>query len=137
MFLIVYWWEDFKQKKQIINIALIFPTLTFVAYFAFFATGKLDYYTNSDKYLLDTIKINHENKEIPIYYWQSKNYSGQFYTHGKAQMLETENQVDSVQTLHKKLFLVIATHKQVQISKQLDKMTLIKSNYKNSIFVSK
>ena len=93
---------------------------------------------NSDKYLLENLKVTTENKEIPIYYWKSKNYSGQFYSNGKAQVIETEKQLDSVQALNKKLFFVIQTKKQKEISKkQLDKMTLTQSNYKTSIFVTK
>jgi 4-amino-4-deoxy-L-arabinose transferase-like glycosyltransferase len=138
MFLMVYWWEDFTRKKQLIRIALIFPSIVFIAYLAFFATGQLDYYLNSDKYLLENLKVTTENKEIPIYYWKVKNYSGQFYTNGKAQVVKTEIQLDSVQTLNKKLFFVIPTEEEKEISKKvLDKMILTQSNYKTSVFVTK
>jgi 4-amino-4-deoxy-L-arabinose transferase-like glycosyltransferase len=138
MFLMVYFWEDFTQKKQLIRIALIFPSIVFIAYLALFATGQLDYYLNSDKYLLENLKVTTENKEIPIYYWKVKNYSGQFYTNGKAQVVKTEIQLDSVQTLNKKLFFVIPTEEEKEISKKvLDKMILTQSNYKTSVFVTK
>ena len=138
MFLVVYFWEDLKRKKLLINVALFFPAVVFITYFVFFATGKLDYKLNSDKYLLENLKVTTENKEIPIYYWKSKNYSGQFYSNGKAQVIQTEKQLDSALTLNKKLFFVIQTKEQKEISKnQLDKMTLTQSNYKTSIFVTK
>ena len=90
------------------------------------------------KQIFENLKVTTENKEIPIYYWKSKNYSGQFYTNGKAQVVKTERQLDSVQTLNKKLFFVIPTKEEIEISKkQLDKMTLTQSNYKTSIFVTK
>ncbi|WP_338408464.1 glycosyltransferase family 39 protein [uncultured Flavobacterium sp.] len=135
MFLIVYWWEDFTNKKLIIRTALIFPAVVFLAYFGLFTTGKLDQYMNSDKYLLENIKIKSENKEIPLYYWKDKNYSGQFYSIGKAQILKNEVELDSVMDLNKKMFFVIPTKNEQDISKiHLDKMTLIQSNFKTSIF---
>jgi 4-amino-4-deoxy-L-arabinose transferase-like glycosyltransferase len=138
MFLVVFFWEEFTRKKLLISVALFFPVVVFIAYVGWFATGKWDYQMNSDKYMLRDLKVTTENKEIPIYYWKSKNYSGQFYTNGKAQVVKTEIQLDSVQTLNKKLFFVIPTEEEKEISKKvLDKMTLTQSNYKTSIFVTK
>jgi 4-amino-4-deoxy-L-arabinose transferase-like glycosyltransferase len=138
MFLIVYWWEDLTKKKVIIRTALFFPVAVFIAYFGFFATGQLDYKMNSDKYLLANLKVKTENKEIPLYYWKVKNYSGQFYSNGKAQVLENEVALDSVLSLNKPIFFVIPTKKKQEIpQKYLDKMTLAESNYKTSIFRTK
>jgi 4-amino-4-deoxy-L-arabinose transferase-like glycosyltransferase len=138
MFLVVYFWEELKRKKLLINVALFFPIVVFIAYFALFATGEINYRMNTDKYLLENLKVTTENKEIPIYYWKSKNYSGQFYSKGKVQKIQTEKQLDSVQTLNKKLFFVIQTKEIKEISKKyFEKMTLKQSNYKTSIFVTK
>lgn len=138
MFLIVYWWEDFTRKKWLIRTALIFPVIVFITYFGLFASGKLDNYINSDKYLLENLKVKTENKQIPLYYWKDKNYSGQFYSNGKAQVVKTEAALDSILSLNKKLFFVIPTKKKQDIpQKYLDKMTLAESNFKTSIFVTK
>ncbi len=138
MFLIVYWWEDFTRKKWLIRTALFFPIVVFIAYFSLVATGKLDNYMNSDKYLLENLEAKNENKEIPLYYWKDKNYSGQFYSNGKAQVLKNEAALDSVLSLNKQLFFVIPTKKKQEIpQKYLDKMTLAESNYKTSIFRTK
>ena len=138
MFLVVHFWEDFTRKKLLINVALFFPVVAFIAYFSLIATGRLDNQMNSDKYLLDNLKVTTENKETPIYYWKSKNYSGQFYSNGKAQVIQTNKQLDSVLTLNKKLFFVIPTKNKSEIEqKYLDKMNLTQSNFKTSIFVSK
>lgn len=138
MFLVVYFWNEFTRKKILINVALFFPVVLFVAYIGLIATGKLNYNLNSDKYLLENIKATTENKETPIYYWKSKNYSGQFYTHGKVQIVKTEKQLDSVQNLNKKLFFIIQTKATKEIpQKYLDKMTLTQNNYKTSVFVTK
>jgi hypothetical protein len=138
MFLMVYWWEDFTRKKLLIRIALIFPTIVFIAYFTLFATGKLDFYMNSDKYLLESIKAKNENKQLPLYYWKDKNYSGQFYSNGKANVLKTNMQLDSVLKLNKKILFVIPTKNEQEIPKAfLEKMTLTESNFKTSIFETK
>lgn len=138
MFLMVYFWEDFTRKKLLIRIALIFPIIVFIAYFGLFATGKLDYKMNTDKYLLENLKITTDNKETPIYYWKEKNYSGQFYTNGKAQIIKNEAELDSVLNGNKKIFFVIPTKKKTEIPSQyLEKMKIAESNYKTSIFESK
>jgi len=138
MFLIVYWWEDFTRKKWLIRTALFFPVVVFIAYFGFFATGQLDSKMNSDKYLLENLEAKNENKKIPLYYWKDKNYSGQFYSNGKAQVVKNEAELDSVLRLNKQLFFVFPTKKKQEIpQKYLDKMTLAESNYKTSIFETK
>lgn len=138
MFLMVYWREDFIRKKLLIRIALIFPTIVFLAYFGLFATGKLDYYMNSDKYLLESIKAKNKNTEIQLYYWNDKNYSGQFYSNGNAKVLKTSEALDSVLKLKKKILFVIPTVNEQEIPKAiLGKMTLSESNFKTSIFETK
>jgi len=138
MFLVIHFWEGFTQKKLLINVALFFPVVVFIAYFGLFATGKLDNYMISDKYLLEDLRVTTKNKAIRLYYWKEKNYSGQFYTDGKAQVLQDEAALDSVLRLDKKIFVVIPTEKKAEISKKyLDKMTLTQSNFKTSIFVTK
>lgn len=138
MFLIVYWWEDLTKKKAIIRTALIFPTAVFIAYFGFVATGQLDSKMNSDKYLLANLKAKNGNKEIPLYYWKSKNYSGQFYSNGKAQVVKNEAELDSVLRLGKHIYFAFPNKRKEEIpQKYLDKMTLAEGNSKTSIFVTK
>ncbi len=138
MFLIVYWWEDLTKKKAVIRTALIFPTAVFIAYFGFVATGQLDSKMNSDKYLLANLKAKNGNLETPLYYWKNKNYSGQFYTNGKAQVVKNEAELDSVLKLNKQLYFAFPNKRKEEIpQKYLDKMTLAESNSKTSIFVTK
>jgi len=138
MFLVMYFWRDLTRKKLLIRVALFFPIVAFLAYFALFSTGKLDHQMISDKYLLRDIKATAENKEIPIYYWKDKNYSGQFYTKGKVQVVKNEKQLDSVLRLENKLFLIVDKKKIKKISKKyLDRMTLTQSNSKTYIFITK
>jgi hypothetical protein len=50
---------------------------------------------NSDKYILEQLMVKKENTNLPIYYWK-ENYSGQFYTNGKAQLIKKVPQFDLV-----------------------------------------
>ena len=71
-------------------------------------------------------------------YWKNKNYSGQFYSNGKAQVAKNEAELDSIQSLNKKIFFVITTRQIPEISKKyFDKMILTQSNFKTSIFETK
>ncbi len=138
MFLIVYWWDDLTKKKAIIRTALIFPVAVFIAYFGFVATGQLDSKMNSDKYLLANLKAKNGNREIPLYYWKNKNYSGQFYSNGKAQVVKNEAELDSVLRLNKPFYFAFPNKRKEEIpQKYLDKMTLAEGNSKTSIFRTK
>ncbi|MFV5690243.1 ArnT family glycosyltransferase [Flavobacterium sp. ZT3R25] len=136
MFLIIHWWNDYKSKKKAVAFSLIFPVVAFVGYFGIFATGILDYYINSDKYLIRNQKIVTTNNQIPLYYWNEKNYSGQFYSNGKAKTLKNEKELDSVLSIHKKIFFVTENKNEI-LKKYNDKFTLVDSNYKTSVFISK
>jgi 4-amino-4-deoxy-L-arabinose transferase-like glycosyltransferase len=137
MFLMVYWWEDFTRKKVLIRIALIFPAIAFIAY-TVVATGVFDNKMNTDKYILEHLMEKSQNKQIPIYYWKEKNYSGQFYTKGRAQIITNENQFDSIFKTNKKIILVTLKKKENEIPrKYIEQMVLAESNFKTSVFVSK
>jgi 4-amino-4-deoxy-L-arabinose transferase-like glycosyltransferase len=138
MFLMVYYWDDFQSKKAIIRTALLVPVLIFIAYFVVSLTGKADHYLNSDKYILEHLKATTETKGIPIYYYKRKNYSGQFYLNGQAQVAKRDQDLDSILKLHKKIFFVIWERSEQDISKEhWDRFILLEKSYKTSIFVSK
>jgi 4-amino-4-deoxy-L-arabinose transferase-like glycosyltransferase len=156
MLLMVHYWNEFDSKKTLIRLALFFPTALFVIgsialvlptnlYKKLFGIPNISYVMNSDKYLLDNLKVNSENKQIPLYYYvqvdndsivnKQKNYSGEFYSNGKEQVLINQKELDSVLSLNKKFFFVIPTKKQNDISKESrEKMKLIDHNYKTSVF---
>lgn len=156
MLLMVHYWKDFDRKSTLIRIGLIFPVVVFVIaslgfflpnslYSKLFSIPNLHYILNSDKYLLENIKINSVQKEVPLYYYvevendstvnKEKNYSGEFYSKGKEQVLTNQSKLDSVLKLNKKFFFVIPTKKESDISKEsFEKMKLIDHNYKTSVF---
>jgi hypothetical protein len=133
----VYWWKNFTRQKLLIRIALSFPTIAFIGYVVL-ATGLFDDKMNTDKYILEHIMEKGENKSLPLYYWKEKNYSGQFYTNGRAQIITDKNQFDSIFKINKKIILVSLKKKEKEIPKKyMEQLVLAESNYKTSIFVSK
>ncbi len=156
MLLMVHFWKEFDSKKILIRIGLIFPVAIFLIgtialllpanlYERMFGIPSISYVMNSDKYMLENLKINGENEQIPLYYFvqvendsivnKQKNYSGEFYSNGKEQVLINQKELDSVLSLKKKMFFVIPTNRQEDISKEsLEKMKLIDHNYKTSVF---
>jgi len=138
MFLMVYWWKDFTNKKVLFRSALFFPLVVFIAYSTFVTTGFVNDKMNSDKYLLEDIYTKTENKEVPIYYWKEKSYSGQFYSEGKAKILANKTELDAAINKNKKIYLVIFKNAESEIPKLLrDQLILVNSNYKTAIYQSK
>ena len=126
-----YWWKEIRFRKRILAIGLLFPALAFVLYFAALITNKSSYYSNSDKFLIE----NHFDSTLPIYHWQNKSYSSQFYTKGQVKVVADSNglinRIDENQP-----FLIIIPHKKI---KEIDPSTMsllkeLDANYKKGIY---
>jgi len=130
--LITYWWEYLKHKKRIIGIGLIFPLLAVVLYISISFTSKNIFYTNSDKYFIE----QHINDDIPIFHWESKSYSGQFYSKGKLKALE-DNKTFTEKLSLKEPFLIIIPHKKIKNIKPeaLKQLKELESNYNKGIYI--
>ena len=130
--LITYWWEDIKHKKRIIGIGLIFPLLAVVLYISISFTSKNIFYTNSDKYFIE----QHINDDIPIFHWESKSYSGQFYSKGKLKALE-DNKTFTEKLSLKEPFLIIIPHKKIKNinPEALKQLKELESNYNKGIYI--
>jgi hypothetical protein len=50
---------------------------------------------------------------------EEKNYSGQFYSNGKAQLITNENQFDSILKINKKIILISLKKKENEILKNI------------------
>jgi len=134
--LMVYWWKDYQKKILLLSISSIFPVFAIIVFFGFFLNGTLDTYANSDKYLLYDQNIHITEKEVPIYYWKQKSYSGQFYSAGRAKVIQTPKALDSVMKQHDKLFFVVLNKNKDEISGVFnERLTFLESNYKTSIFL--
>ncbi len=132
--LITYWWKDITYKKSIIGVGLAFPALAFLLFLAVSLSGKKEYYSNSDKYLIE----EHIGDGIPIYHWQNKSYSSRFYTKGNIKAIENNDKLKE-KLDSKNPFLIIIPHKKID---QIDRhdMELLKEidlNYKKGIYIYK
>jgi hypothetical protein len=133
----VHYWKEFETKKTVIRLGLLFPSLAFIAYIIFL-TGVSDSKVPSNKYLLENLNIQTTNKNVPLYYWKDKIYSGQFYSNGKAQVVKNELELDSVLNLNKKMYFAIPRKEENEISENIkSRLILSQSNFKTLIFESK
>lgn len=134
--LMVYWWEQFLNKKRLLLVGSIFPVLVIMALITYSFTDKWDPYMNSDKYLLANLQDNPALNTAPIYYWNQKSHSGQFYSNGAVQEVTNKKELNSVIEINNKLILVILKKRLKDIPEYLrTKMTLLESNYKTSVYV--
>ena len=130
--LITHYWEEIKHKKRIITVALAIPILAFFIFVTASLTNKADFYINSDKMFIE----NNSDKNIPMYHWENKSYSSQFYSKGNIKTIEDNAGLTNNLKL-KKPFLIIIPHKRVK-DVDLESMKLLKvieSNYKKSIYI--
>ncbi len=130
--LITYWWDEFKNIKRIIYISLVFPTIALLFFIGMQFMPKSEFYINSDKYLIE----NNSIENIPMYYWQTKSYSSQFYSKGKIEVLKNEQELLTHLSADNS-FLIIIPHKRL---KKMDPSYLkslqeIDKNYKNGIYL--
>lgn len=132
--LITHWWKDIKHRKIIMKSSLLFPLLALLIYIGLTISDKKEFYINSDKYLIE----KHLNDNLPIYHWQSKSYSGQFYTKGQLKVIEDTRKLKE-HLLSKEAFLVIIPHKKIKKIDKNDMILLqqIDANYKTGIYLFK
>ena len=103
--LIDYYWSEIKKKKTIIVVSLIFPFLILLTTLVSAVNDNLEFYSKTDKYLLEQIDTNHTN----LYYLGNKSYSSQFYSSGKIQSVTAENFNNNI--FGKKDFIIIIENK--------------------------
>jgi hypothetical protein len=135
--LMVHWWKNYEKKNTMLAVGSIFPAVAILLFFGAFLTGKLDFYMNSDKYLIENQQINFNDNEV-LYYWKVKSYSGQFYSNGKAKTIADAKEMDSILRSDAKLYFVVLNKKKKDIpSEYQSKMELLDSNFKSSIYLLK
>ncbi|MDP2068822.1 MAG: glycosyltransferase family 39 protein [Lutibacter sp.] len=135
--LMVHWWKNYEKKKTMLVVGSIFPAVAILLFFGAFLTGKMDFYMNSDRYLIGNQQIDF-NKNEALYYWKDKSYSGQFYSNGKAKAIADTKELDSVLGITGKSFLVVTNKKIKDIpSEYKAQMKLMDSNFKSSIYLLK
>jgi hypothetical protein len=58
----------FHKQKSTLCIGLIFRRSSLLPTLPFFCYRKIDFYMNSDKYILEQLMVKKENTNLPIYY---------------------------------------------------------------------
>ncbi len=125
--LATYFWVDLKHKKLIISIASIIPILSFIALIYGSSTNKIEYLSKTDKYLIE----KNYNNQFPLYYYNTKSYSSQFYSKGKSKSI-TKNKLDNLLENKSSFYIIIPKNKKGEIV--TDSFTLLNENKNNQIF---
>ena len=135
--LMIHWWHQFQRKKLLLILGSIFPVLVFIALIVFTVGGsKWEGYLNTDKYLIHNQNINDTENLTPVYYWENKSYSSQFYTNGKVQNITNNIELDSVSKSHDTFFMLVKNKRIKEIPNEyMMKMIRLDSSYKTSIFL--
>ncbi len=129
--LIISFWKEFKKRKNLLIGGMIFPMIAFLFYIIISQTPQLEYYINSDKYL---IKNNRQN-DGDIFHWEKKSYSGQFYTKGKLRILNDLNSENNKLLVSKSLIIIPHREYQKLTTEEKRKLRLKSKNHKKGIYL--
>jgi len=137
--LMIHWWPDFEKKKPLLILGSIFPVLVFIASVTFVVSGKaFDKHLNTDKFLVENNTLSSSKSETPIYYWNNKTYSSQFYTDGRVKNISNAKALDSVSKIEGTFFMLVQNKRIKDIPCEFkDKMIRLDSTKKASIFLFK
>ena len=133
--LVANWWS--YNKKWLI-VSMVFPIIIVFAFIILsFKSSSLNYYLNTDKYLIESQEVSTTNKDIPIYYWMSKSYSGKFYANKETGYIYYNTTMDSILSLNKKSYFLIKKVYHVELNEENTKRLIpLDSNYRSVIFTN-
>lgn len=129
--LMLHFWKDIKIEKRLIYAGAFFPVAAFVVFLGFRFTDRWKFEMNTDKYLLESV----ENSEASIVFWKRISYSSEFYTKGKAELIESQEQLDSVIDSYNSFYILIENKKKKEFSETfLNSLKELDSNKKRTIY---
>ena len=136
--LVVYWWENYNRKNVLLGVAGFFPIVACITFVFFFVPGNLNEKLNTDKLLLQQgLRVN-VDKNIQVFYWGNTSYSSEFYTHGLAQSVFNQNELEAIIKDYDSILFIISKKKLAEIDQKiLDQFQLIDFNYKTNIYLRK
>lgn len=129
-------WKEIKFKKTWLGVGAVFPITLLLVSAAFFLTKDTHKYLNTDKYLIRGISQESLENSVPLYYWKSKSYSGQFYSKALAQTVKDSLELEQALDDHESLFILVSNKRYKKFPvKYVSGLKLINSNYKTSVFL--
>ena len=131
--LMVHYWHTYKRKKLLLILGSIFPVLVLIATLVVsFGNSKLIEDLNTDKFVIE--KLKETEPDTPLYYWNVKSYSSQFYSEGQINNIN-EVSFDSIYNSHDELIMLIR-HRRIKNVPEVyqQKMILVDSSANTSVF---
>jgi 4-amino-4-deoxy-L-arabinose transferase-like glycosyltransferase len=129
--LTLWFWEKVKRKWLWLSLSMIIPVAALIMLLAGLYGENLERYSRSDKYLIE----NHsEFEKYPLYYFNKKSYSSQFYSSGRVKSISAEQLASYLQS--NQSFDIIIKNKRIRKLEEKDiaKMTILGSNNHNTYF---
>jgi len=129
--LITYFWKSIRKKTALITVSLIIPSLAIIIFMAGVFNPKLEYYINSDKYLIN----NHvKNKDIKLYYLGEKDYSSQFYSKGAITSISNLELSEKINQESSFMILIFKKHVHKLSEVERNKLDLVDSNSRTDLY---
>jgi 4-amino-4-deoxy-L-arabinose transferase-like glycosyltransferase len=130
--LMVYWWNDFKNKKLILGVATIIPVFILIGFMVLTFYPSSYKALNTDKHLI----LNSTHEQLPVFYYKNITFSSKFYTSGQVKPLHSEKQLDSLIEVKDKFLLLVPNKYKSQLEKTAAKDFEVKdSTYKTSVYI--
>ncbi len=131
--IVEYFWRDIKNRKTVIWVSLIFPILIIAATLVSFAGNNLEFYSKTDKYLLEETQYSND----AVYFLDSKSYSSQFYSNGNISNIsleELEEKLNQDEEFH----VIIKERNLKNINPEIiQELNLLRTNNFNGIYTNK
>ena len=129
--LVVYWWNEIKNKTALVYISLVLPFLFLIVFIAGLAGNNIEHYSNTDKYL---ILNQSDTKNSDLYYLNRKSYSSQFYSRGKVNVLSQAELAEKLNGQVPFRIIILNKHLKSLSENETTKLRLIDSNYNRGLY---
>ncbi|MDN5204886.1 glycosyltransferase family 39 protein [Fulvivirgaceae bacterium BMA10] len=132
-------WHEYRFKKLALGIASVFPIVVFITFLFIYTPGRLDFYLNTDKHFMVMGNLNNSKNTQSVYYWKNKSYSGQFYSHGKAELIKDTTTFEAILSENSNKYYVVIDNDDIKKMPWLyfERLEIIHRNYRTTLFVHK
>lgn len=133
--LCLHYLKTINKKKVWIWLGSILPFLIIIASVVILLSGKAEFYSNTDKFLIKNNISKEKINQHEVFYWKEKSYSSQFYTKGKVNEIKNKESLQNKIAQKNNFYLLISNKKIKEIPSIIkNNFILIDNNYKNSLY---
>ncbi|MCY4560938.1 MAG: glycosyltransferase family 39 protein [Flavobacteriaceae bacterium] len=127
--LVTSWWNEFRRRKVFLLIGVSISILMFSIVSLGLLLGTLKVHSNTDKYLIENIE-----EGFPLFHFDNKSYSSQFYSKGKIisiDEIDLENKISNQEHFR----IIMNTKDTIKLSPiVLSQLKALDNNNKKTLF---